>query len=282
MVQMGALCSFQNNFHYFYIITERMNERAPRDLLDTQYPFLEYYDEACHLHGTNDKGTEYCGGPHPRFSPPGFNFRKVFGLLDPSNELEEEEEDEKARDAESKRRVDHLTDILLELLEAINDISGDGSKAIPRVKLQLLVLAANLKIKESLGCELGEFWLLIFLQFCALLRIVLKSGRYLRSLLYPVEGAASFEHIIKSGFKAEEVGEVCVMLLAELGTSTRPLYMDELETMLCESCEGRMLLKFDVFIKGQSLFRLDDDGVPWMKEYSKVVWRRVPTKYKRG
>jgi hypothetical protein len=276
MVQMGALCSFQNNFHYFYIITRRMKRRAS---LDTTYPFLEFYDEACFLHGTNPKGTEYCGGPHPRFSPPGFNFREVFGLLDPDSDAESEE-DEVKRDKESKRRVDFLTEVLLELLDAVNDISGDGSNAIPRVKLQPLVLAANLKIKKFLGCELGEFRLLIFLQFCALLRIVLKPGRYLRSLLYPAEGMASFEHIIKSGFKAEEVDKVCEMLLTELGSPTHPLYMDELETMLCESCEGRMLLKFDVFIKGQTLFRLDDDGVPWMKEYSKVVWRRVPTRFK--
>lgn len=56
--------------------------------------------------------------------------------------------------------------------------------------------------------------------------------------------------------------------------------LDEVETMLCESKEGRLLTKVDVFVKGQALFRLDDEGIPWIKEYGEYFWSRVKIRYR--
>jgi hypothetical protein len=275
MVQMGAVVSWQNSFHRYYHVCGQLVKYG---LSDDDYPLLDYYHEACDSFGVNDQGSEYAGGPHPRFSPTGFNFRDVFGLRDPRLPCEPEEEDS-VRVQETQRRVDLLTDILLRLLNSINNLAGDGARPIPRVDLQRLVLQANDEAKVGLRCELGEFRLLIFLQFCATMCIVLKTGRYLRYLLYPVEGAASFENILKHGFKKEDVDEVCQLLMYELEGPAFPLHMDQLETMLCESTIGRMLTKTDVYIRFQSLFRLDDDGVPWMKKYGSVTWQRAVRKF---
>jgi hypothetical protein len=80
MVQFGAVTCWQNSFHHFHLICENLKKHG---FSDSQYPILDYYDEACETFGVNDKGTEYCGGPHPWFSPTAYNFRDIFGLLDP-------------------------------------------------------------------------------------------------------------------------------------------------------------------------------------------------------
>jgi hypothetical protein len=57
--------------------------------------------------------------------------------------------------------------------------------------------------------------------------------------------------------------------------------MDEVEVILCESKDGRLLKKFDLIVKGQSLFKLDDEGLPWVKHYSQHNWVKVDILHKK-
>jgi hypothetical protein len=102
----------------------------------------------------------------------------------------------------------------------------------------------------------------------------------LRKLLYPVVGAASHEHVLKHGFPKEQVGEVCPVVGVQFSTFDRKVFHDEVKTMLCESIIGRLLTKFDLFIKGQSLFLMDGDGVSWMKLYGEYVSKKTTKLFK--
>ena len=58
-----------------------------------------------------------------------------------------------------------------------------------------------------------------------------------------------------------------------------PIMMDEVEAMLCKSKPGRVLQKFDRFIKGQSIFVKNIKGVPWVLRYGKRQWEHICTKF---
>jgi hypothetical protein len=250
MAQLAMMASWQNSFHYFYIVMERMGQL---DLSKEDYPIFTYHDICLELFGEKDGGSEIIGGPNPRYSPVGFNFRETFG-----------------RDGVL---VDKVVDVLFELIGSIN--------AVPDGEMSFMVMEPLLKrtvsdLNKVVHCELGEFRLLVFLQICAHLRIGLRTSTNLREILYPVVGAASHAHILHHGFKADQVLEVFDMLRSEMSTGIRRVPMDEVEPLLCESKAGRLLTKFDVFIKGQALFRLDESGVPWIKGYGEYCWRRIP------
>ena len=88
----------------------------------------------------------------------------------------------------------------------------------------------------------------------------------------------------KNTSMAEMADVVANELVNELSTKERPLFMDNIEALLCESFGTRELKKFDVFIRGQTLFWLDENGQPWMKEYGpdkdwikvKRCWKQSP------
>ena len=76
-----------------------------------------------------------------------------------------------------------------------------------------------------------------------------------------------------------EVEAVCLEVGKELSTADRFIWMDEVEVILCESKDSRLLKKFDLIIKGQSLFKLDDDGRSFMKLFGQTTWVPVSICY---
>jgi hypothetical protein len=95
-----------------------------------------------------------------------------------------------------------------------------------------------------------------------------------------VEGAGSWAHITDHDVVDADVEVVCRELQSELSTTEREVEMDEVEIVLCESKEGRLLRKYDTFVKGQSLFRLDKIGSSWLKLYGEYCWRRHKVKHR--
>ena len=57
--------------------------------------------------------------------------------------------------------------------------------------------------------------------------------------------------------------------------------MDEVEVILCESKDGRLLQKFDTFVMGQLLWRIDDFGSVWIKLHNEKLWKRYTARHKR-
>jgi hypothetical protein len=76
------------------------------------------------------------------------------------------------------------------------------------------------------------------------------------------------------------LSKVCPVVGVQFSTFDRKVFLDEVETMLCESIISHLLTKFDVFIKGQSLFLMDGDGVSWMKLYGEYVSKKTTKLFK--
>ena len=98
-------------------------------------------------------------------------------------------------------------------------------------------------------------------------------------MFFPVKGSGSWSHIKEMGVDEEDIECVCYELIKEMSTNERQLLMDEIEVILCESKDGHLLKKFDLIIRGQSLFKLDGNGIPWVKEYYKHEWKPVQLLY---
>ena len=69
-----------------------------------------------------------------------------------------------------------------------------------------------------------------------------------------------------------EMEAVCTKISKELTTPHRVIWMDEVEVILCKLKEGRLLKKYDLIVKGQSLFNLDAEGRPLMKFFGTKDW----------
>jgi hypothetical protein len=116
---------------------------------------------------------------------------------------------------------------------------------------------------------------MMFVQFCAHLGVVIEPGKNVREMIYPVLGGVAYQRIVDKVGYPGKINDVCRCLQSELSSSsTRWVFMDEIETLLCEDEED--VNELDTFVKGQALFRLDDDGKPLVKLYGDhSVWTEV-------
>jgi hypothetical protein len=264
MVQLAVMAAWQNSFHYYHEVCERLfvglEEENSTFAVNRDYPIFSYHDVCIRLFGRKKGGTEIIGGPHPRYSPMGKDFEKLFG-----------------RDED---KMDRFVDVLLRLMDAINERAAAGGD-MAREWFGPVLKASNEAINEIAVCDLNEFRLQVFLQVCFHLRVRLNAGKHLRTLLYPVPKAASHDSVIEFGFKHDQVDDVCSMLRTELSTPDRDVEVDEIETSLCEGQVKRLLTKFDVFIKGQSLIWIDKHGVSWVKRYGEYVWKKTRKLFKK-
>lgn len=95
-----------------------------------------------------------------------------------------------------------------------------------------------------------------------------------------MKGSGSWDHLEEAGIHETEMESVCLEVQKELSIHAgRVVWMDEVEVILCESKGGRMLKKFDLLIKGQSIFKLDEDGCSFVKEYGKESWGEVAKRH---
>lgn len=263
MVQMMLIASWQNSFTRFWEVCKRMNKSQ------SKFPIYEYQRVArslFHEDGGKDKGGEMLGGDDPRFGPHGFDFKAIFGTFDDPK----------------KEKVTDVCNILLELLDAVNLLSsnkGDGEN-FGRDQIMELVGTYSAKIRAVAPCEMGAFRLMIFISFAATLRVRLDPRPKLRQIHFPVKGSGSWNHVKDVCVADSDVESVCREIQRELSTPWRRVCIDEVEVILCESKLGRLLQKYDTFVKGQSLFRLDSGGESWLKRHGEYVWRRYRVRHK--
>jgi hypothetical protein len=184
-------------------------------------------------------------------------------------------------------KVDLLVDALISLIQSVNAILDNPALELCRSTLEPVLNVTRNRILENIpDCELGPFRLLIFLEFCAHLNLGLTTSKKIRNLLYPVSGTASNRLILNHGAGPKPdpqgvVDEICLMLQSEMSTPSRPVFMDEIEPMLCEAMPSSSTDNRwggnDTFIKGQFLFRLDEHGSPLVKSYgNESTWTPVP------
>jgi hypothetical protein len=244
MIQMLMVMSWQNSFEHFWKVCQRMDCTSY-----IKYPIFEYYKIACelfHVEG-KDKGQEMIGGRDPRFSPPYFDFKEVFGSY------EEQKTDV----------VDKTVSRILALCRSLNVYST--KEDIGRDTIMKLVAAASKEIRVIAPCQLESFRLMLLLQGCSYLKVRMRTGTSTRQIFFPVKDSGSWDHVKDVGVSDEHVESVCY--------EARKVWMDEVEVILCESKEGRLLEKFDTFVKGQMLFIMDNHGSVWIKKYNENHWQ---------
>ena len=95
-----------------------------------------------------------------------------------------------------------------------------------------------------------------------------------------MKGSGSWNHCKEARVGDSQIESVCLELQNELSLPGRRIWMDEVEVILCESKDGRLLKNFDLVIKGQSLFKLDDNGASWMKVYRETNWVQVDVRHR--
>ena len=259
MVQMFIVMSWQNSFSHYWEICQRMDHGN----IDA-YPIFEYYRVAKSLFSIEkkNKGQEMYGGGDPRFGPIAFDFASSFGT----------------HEEPKKVVVDNICGAILCLCDDINR-QADSGEAFSMAAMQSMLQRCNEEIKQVAKCELGLFRLMILLQGLAILGVRLKPGIHLKEMCFPVPGSGSWNHI--KGFQVEDkhVEDVCHEIRNLLSTPSIPIGMDCVESGLCEGVPGRSLTKFDIFVKGQSLFLLGDDGVGRVKFYGAYEWENVVKRF---
>lgn len=262
MIQLLMVMSWQNSFQHFWEVCQRMHLGGETNR--QSYPIYEYYRiarEQFH-HVDRVKGQEMFGGEMPRFGPIGFDFKEVFGT----------------NERQRPSVVDEVVGAIVTFLDEVNTLV-DG---VDCATVMDMVARTSERIRFHARCEIGSFRLMLLLQGCVYLRVRLRPGRHLRQIFFPVKGSGSWNHIKDMKVEDSQVESVCLAMQAELSTPERFVSMDEVEVILCESKDGRLLRKYDLVIKGQSLFKLDDSGASWMKVYGDTEWVEVPLRHIGG
>ena len=255
MIQLLMVMSWQNSFQHYWEVCKRMNLKEGEGRVE--YPIYEYYRVAHQefYRPGKEKGQEMFGGETPRFGPIGFDFKDVFGT------------------DKSQRRetVDKVVGELLAFLDEVNTLTD----AVDRNSVMDMVARASERIRMHAKCELGSFRLMILLQGAIYLRVRLKPGSHLRKIFFPVKNSGSWSHIKEMMVDESQIESVCYEVQRELSTPERLISMDEIEVILCESKDGRLLKKHDLIIKGQDLFKLDEGGASWVKPYAQKKWKET-------
>ena len=263
VIHLLLIMSWQNSFQHFWEVCKVMKDRgvdgsrvgAP----STIYEYFRVARELFYLPG-KEKGQEMFGGEFPRYGPIGFDFKDVFGTdMSPNNEV-----------------VDRIGVGLCDFLDEVNALVG---KEIHCALVMEIFLRTSERIRAIAKCELGCFRLMIFLQGAVYLGVRVQPGVHLRQIFFPIEGSGSWSHLKEAKIAESEVEAVCLEVGKELSTADRFIWMDEVEVILCESKDSRLLKKFDLIIKGQSLFKLDDDGRSFMKLFGQTTWVPVSICY---
>jgi hypothetical protein len=289
MIQLAVVAACQNSFENYYVVTQEMLKLSMSLQLGPvqhKYPLITYC-ETCALlfnhHGGKtdevDSGLDFVGGNYspPRYPPVSFDIRMLVGSGDDTS------------------KVDLLVDELIKLIDSVNTILDSLVLAVGRSTLEPLLNATSNRVLEILpGLEMVPFRLLLFLEFCAHLNVGLTTGtKKIRDLLYPVSGTASHRLILKhvladKRFKDRDpcklVDDACSFLKSELSSADRQAFMDEIEPMLCEAMPSDEYRwgGNDTFIKGQSLFRINEHGVPFVRSYGKESeWMPILPKAKK-
>ena len=121
-----------------------------------------------------------------------------------------------------------------------------------------------------------DFRLTIFVQI-AVLSGLARGGSNVLSKAYPVKGRGSYNHLVETGIKEEDIENALHQLAMELGIDRER--GDFPECICCESRVDRQHVR-DVLFKGMDLFHLmwchnDKKYRPFVKRYGTDYWVSV-------
>ena len=271
---------------FFWVIDQLVRKMKSCGYQFPKYPFYDWIE-------LNEKTFgSFSGGPLPRYSSIG---------IDPSSQ---ERFGNKGESGQGEIRLCQVVKILYQLIQWVDGLAGMDHEQVTMGLVREKLVGVHTDINRICNIEMNEFRLGVFLTLASGAGM-LKPGKHLHRLLYPVRGMASSKHLMIPNIDLlseeernniinnmgdsslddvsiprsdqtvpeESFGEAMEFISTALKMEThRP---DLVETMLCESFPCRSLNKKEMHIKGTTTFDLDNEGHPIYKEYSTYIWKRV-------
>lgn len=294
-IELALVCSFLSNpfwFNWTMSTLIRQLEDPNKKYRLGLHPFYDWCHNTIEIFGT------WQGGPYNRWSPCGGNQETVLETFGAQPNATTQEI------ARGERRLSQVVSILHKHIDWINSLADCGSRPIMDMPLASMKAQCQNTINEiakAASCQFSHFRLGIFttiMSGCGLLR----EGKHLRHLMYPVKGSASFKHLYcpdadfmseeraralgqnvsgvvisndGEGFVHEEHHDTFMQYLsAELGFKT--YLRDEMECILCESHPMRSLNCRDWFHKGMSVYDCNEEGEFFRRDYgSNTTWVKL-------
>jgi hypothetical protein len=146
------------------------------------HPFYDWAETTIKIFGS------WQGGPYNRWSPCGgkTTVLQIFGAEPNATETDR---------IQGENRLSSVVSILYRHVEWINSLASDNSNVdIPLSTIQTQHDLVVHQIGTVASCQFGHFRLGVMttiLSGCGLL----KEGRHLRNMTYPVKGTASYKHL---------------------------------------------------------------------------------------
>ena len=252
LIELALICGYQTSMlRIFHVGINNI------DSLLSQHPSIQ----VVHLlenHFQSVTGSSGCR----RISPTGVKFKETFlnsrevvidgeSYIDPHNEM--------------NGVMPFVVSQIKLLLQELNCLVT--AKSFDQVDVEELC-RKTVQSWTHLGIDIGEFRLMIIVQILILCGVCPVTDRNKLSIVYPVAGlgaANQLAHIerhlrpmitarISQEFKLQKHGANAV------------------ECCLCETSLTRLGKILDYFIKGQSLFYINSDGVLLVKHYGTNIW----------
>ena len=187
-IELAFACSFLSNPFWFNWTMSTLIQRLDDPNNPYQlgvHPFYDWSRNTIETFGT------WQGGPYNRWSPCGGNKETVLETFGAQPNATKEERDR------GERKLSHVISILWDHVEWINSLAGKGNNPVVEMPLTAMKERSQHTISEIskiASCQFSHFRLGILttiLSGCGLL----KQGKHLRHLMYPVKGSASSKHL---------------------------------------------------------------------------------------
>ena len=187
------------------------------------------------------------GGKHPRFSPSGFDFKKVF--------------------------VDNLSKFetaVIELKELLKLVNTTKNRVDVTAKIKEMASSSNLS-------GLNVFRLQLFIPLASLCGLVLKENLFHADYIEPADGIdnGSYSTLIDAGIERHRHPDALLNICGHVGLPRRHSLG---ECLTCESHRAKQ--RFDLFLGGQNLFHLflfNENYSVKQKMYNYNEWKAIST-----
>jgi len=302
-IELAFVCSFLSNPLWFNWTFSSLIKRLDSPINPFAFGLHPFYDSpinpfAFGLHPfyvwaetTIDIFGTWQGGPYNRWSPCGGTKETVLETFGAHPGATKEER------TAGEGKLSQVVSILLDHVNWINSLSGSGTCPVVDMPLSSMKARCHQTINEIskiASCQFSHFRLGILttiLSGCGLL----KDGKHLRHIMYPVKGSASFKHLSYPVADIMSLEKACALGknnslepimndgIGRVEEEHHDLFMqylssklgfkyylhDEIECVLCESHPLRSLNCRDWFRKGMSLYDCNEKGEFFTRKYGK-------------
>ena len=299
-IELAFVASLLNNPFWFDYVMTKLLESHSNPLCEFQFGRHPFFDWS---HTTIEIFDAWQGGPYNRWSPCGGDrsILEVFGADREATSIEQEK---------GKDLLEGVLEVLLHHLQWVDSLAdqtcNDVTIDLPLAMVQQHMAEICQRIAVIAKCQFSLFRLGIFTTIITGTGL-LKPGRHLKNLMYPVRGAASFNHLtfpssdlmsadnavaivegkdtttgtLHSNKKRDDCIDVNyhdqAMMYLSTAVGCEVYVRDEIECLLCESHPSRNLTQCrDWFKRGQTIYDCTTEGVVMERSFgSKTEWKVV-------